>query len=146
MTAARVSLGQKIQLPQVRLLAELFCGIGRVAADAVPARFEFKDYGWFGNDRWERDEHILIGPYLGFSLRIGGETRRGSCYVTPTEAAADVVRKTMIAAGVNDRIAFEVIDHGEELLVVARNNVIIGSRWLALIPAERNRAVLEEFL
>lgn len=144
MTAART-----IELPEVRRLSDLFSGIFVTKADAVPAQFPFTEYGRSARSgrKWERPEKILIGPFVGFAVRrkggrAGFHVEHGFAFATPTDLCAETVRKTMFAAGVNDAITFDVIDHGDRLLVVAKNSAIIGSRWLAMVDgSERGRLV-----
>lgn len=79
-------------------------------------------------------EAIPIGPYCS-TQRL--KDRRPALYVKVRDFVADYIRGHMIAAGVNDRISFELIEREDgKTLVVARNSVIIGSRWLALIDTD----------
>lgn len=76
---------------------------------------------------------IPIGPYCGVS---GGRAGHNSLYVLAVPEVYDAIRGNMIAAGVNDSILFDVlIREGGTALVRATNSVIIGGRWLAVIPA-----------
>jgi hypothetical protein len=64
--------------------------------------------------------------------------RRGDFYslrVTPGKKLLAYLSKTMLLID-NDQINFEiVIREGGKALVLAKYNQIIGSRWLALVPA-----------
>lgn len=139
-----MSFSQPIQLPEVRKLSDLLVLHADKAA-AVPGKFRFVDYGWSKiRGRWEKDEVIDVGPFVGFTVRRRGgngghHLGRGSAYATPTELVVKAVCGSMIAAGVNDQITFEIVDRGDELLVVAKNSVIIGSRWIALLPASERK-------
>jgi len=78
---------------------------------------------------------IQIGPYCS----VSGPGERWSLYVRASDMVYDAIRANMHPAGVDDSIYFDVKIRGDKepltALVSARNNVIIGSRWLAVIPA-----------
>jgi hypothetical protein len=80
----------------------------------------------------ERLETIKIGPYC-HGCGPGGEFF--SLYVRPTDEVLDWIKANMLPLS-RDTIGFEIVVRDEhEALIIAHNNLIIGSRWLALIDA-----------
>ena len=56
-----------------------------------------------------------------------------SASVTPSAGLLDYISKNMLLIK-HDEIYFKAIPRSDGLLIVANYNVIIGSRWLALLP------------
>ncbi len=56
-----------------------------------------------------------------------------SLHVKPTQILVDFIGSNMILPDY-DSIYFELVGRKDGLLVIAKNNAILASRWLALLP------------
>jgi len=111
----------------------------------------FEDWRWrentdtegFGNIAWK------IGREKSQISDFCAATRtplERSLHVKPRPQLVDFIKSNMLPID-NDSIYFELTGRVDGILVAAKNNVILGSRWLALLPSSeyeaiRNRATL----
>jgi len=65
-----------------------------------------------------------------------------SLHVKPNEKLVEFIKKSMFLDS-RDSIYFEIVERDDELLVLAKNNVIIGSRWLTLLPKSELKKIAE---
>lgn len=81
-----------------------------------------------------RDENMPVGPFCSFSAREFENNRYFD--VRCADWVLSRIKERTIVIG-DDRMSFEVIDHGNGWsLVVAKHSVICGSVWLAYIKTE----------
>ena len=101
----------------------------------------FEAWHWYEtkNGRTERNPfpRIKSGTHgqgeIGDYCAAHRTSLENSLHVKPNRAVVDFIFKMMIV-GEYDSIFFEIVERTDELLIVAKNNSIIASRWLALLP------------
>lgn len=118
-------VGKQIYFPDVEKFSDLFDDWrlwehGRSEGfDRIPIKVRQSAY---------QPEGSFIGEFC--SVACSG---LGNLHVKPGKRLIDFILKQMVIPNY-DVIDFELIDRTDGMLVLAKNNVIIGSRWLALLP------------
>lgn len=116
-------LAEPLAFPRARRFGDLFSSASASKAGVSPTTWTFVDM--FSRKR----ASIPIGPYMA----ISGPKRRDSLYVHAREQVVDWIKSNMLPSAY-DSIYFEIVVRGpREALVIAKNNQIIASRWLAMI-------------
>jgi len=87
------------------------------------------------HEDWNLD--INVGPYFSTHAR-NGTYKVGA--VRPNARVMEYISQNMLPLK-NDTLYFEAVEtEGGRWLILVRYNVILGSRWLALLSAEAMRA------
>lgn len=120
---------QPVAFPEAKRFSDLFVRATAHKAPDAPAPVP-----WTFTDNWGRrpvQRTIDIGPYCSMRTPEGFD----ALSVEPTQAVVDFIKVAMLPTA-HDTIGFEIVfrDDGTAL-VLARNNQIIASRWLAYIDA-----------
>lgn len=114
-----------LHMPEVKTLAELFEIAEAFETDSRTMKVLNKGRA-ATTSRGQK-----IGPYC---MVTGHPTGHQSLWVRPTAMLIEFVEKTMMPI-VEGSVFFDLVWHGDEVLVIVKYDQIIGSRWLTKIPA-----------
>jgi len=120
----------KVLLPAVNSFHDLFEVAVQDKSNAPePVVWSFRD------SMTGESGKVEIGPYLQFQHCIEGEPYRNSLWVRASPIVIDTIKQHMLPL-LRDSITFKVCVYADgTALVVAQNNLILGSRWLAYVDA-----------
>lgn len=130
-------MGRELHMPQI----DTFDGIFEAwtmdgNAPGMEVSWEFNDYIHPRNPK-ARIKAVKNAIPVGGWCAVSRKAATVGIYARPRPEVMETVKRLMIPAGVNDRITFQIniYDDGTAL-ALAKNSVIIGSLWLAMIKAE----------
>ncbi len=102
----------------------------------------FSQWRWWEHEKSQGFEKIPVEKSLGFNesyisdyCLAHGTDLDNSLHVKPTQVLVDFIKSNMFLSN-GDSIYFELVERKDGILVIAKNNAILASRWLALLPKE----------
>ena len=100
----------------------------------------FSQWRWWEHEKSQGFEKIPVEKSLGFNesyisdyCLAHGTDLDNSLHVKPTQVLVDFIKSNMFLSN-GDSIYFELVERKDGILVIAKNNAILASRWLALLP------------
>ncbi len=98
----------------------------------------FSQWRWWEHEKSQGFEKIPVkshghGTYISDFCSAHNTDLESSLHVKPTQMVVDFIKDHMFLSAY-DSIYFELVSREDGLLVLAKNNAILASRWLALLP------------
>ena len=105
----------------------------------------FSQWRWWEHEKSQGFERIPVrshgqGTYISDFCSAHNPDLESSLHVKPTQMVVDFIQDHMFLSAY-DSIYFELVSREDGLLVLAKNNAILASRWLALLPKSELTAI-----
>ncbi len=102
----------------------------------------FSQWRWWEHEKSQGFEKIPVvgSAYISDFCSAHNTDLESSLHVKPTRVLVDFIQANMFLSAY-DSIYFELVSREDGLLVLAKSNAILASRWLALLPKSELLAI-----